>query len=184
MEKTISGLKVKGNWDEVVETGEEVSEALKETEFEEEIEDWEYWRPRRNEEIQNEVKEKTIEMASINKGPIEDSNKSPKQELIKSLYKIKDSITIRSKDFSELKQGTRKLGITIRALIRKTFRKFEETVYEHVISKTNPHYFDGERVSASLDRKKGLVTSDSEYILHVNVNDDELCKKIQKEIKN
>lgn len=183
MEKTVSGIKVEGDWKEVVESGEKVSETLKETISSEDYEEWEYWRPKNNENIKEEVKEKTIEIACIDESPIEESENSVKSEFKKAFTRIKNSVISRRR-VQNLKKGSKKLARTTEALTRKILRKIEKTVYKYIISKTNAQYFDTDKVSASLDQKNDLFNKkeEPEYVMKVIINDEEICKEVQEEV--
>ncbi len=93
MEKTVSGLKIEGDWEDVVETSEKVSDALRESVPEEKIKDWEYWRPKNDEDMENDVKDKTVEIACIDESEIENSDNSLITELKEALKGITKSFT-------------------------------------------------------------------------------------------
>lgn len=65
---------------------------------------------------------------------------------------------------------------------RKAIRTVEHTVYEEVITRFAPYYFDNELVSANL-RRTGRLEDSGEFVLEVNVNDDELKAAVSRELE-
>ncbi|GEM_PF-3499073 len=192
MKETISGVKVEGNWDKVVKECDEVADALKKEGVEDKIEKWEKWRPKETENFKKEIKERTIDMAVLDTNPLEESNKKISEETKEAVKDVETAITEISEDkegaLKKMKKGVKKLSISIEALARKVFRMFETVVYKYIISKTNPQYFDSNLVSASIDKNKKIKSkitnnSEEEYIMHININDEEVCKNLKNRIK-
>ena len=56
---------------------------------------------------------------------------------------------------------------------RKAIRTVENTVYQNVMTRLSPYYFDNELVSANIQRQ-GRGDDDDRFVFEVNINDDEL----------
>lgn len=137
VQETISGFKKEGSWEEVVRHGERISSILERHVEGNDFTEWEEWRPREDEDFDDEVTEKTVKKASVN----------------------------------PVGEGFRKKS-------RQVFRGFEEAVYRKIVSKTNPLYFDNELVSANIEKKSSI--SSSEYIFEVKVHPRSLRENVRK----
>jgi len=175
IEATNSGLKFEGRWDDVCEFSQKLEETMEEyldsKKKKEEIDEYEKWRPHLK-DSDEDMKEKTVEEASVDKKRIEENFEGAKQEidkaeedLLRSLEDIKEGMDP-SKDLKEALLEIEKLvGVeSIRSL-----RKIEETIYKKLMLKANPYYFDTEDFSVNLERKGTGV-----YCLRVNVTDESL----------
>ncbi|OKY79024.1 MAG: hypothetical protein BTN85_1530 [Candidatus Methanohalarchaeum thermophilum] len=187
MQETISGVKLEGSWDEVCEETKVMTEVLEKAGHEEDLTQWEKWRPEENESYHDEVRERTVKMASIKKKSIEESEEPIRSKIKQSIVEITKSLSFRDKT----ERSTEKIKESIKNLLtatyigsRKLIRQVETTIYKHIMSRTNPQYFDTKSVSASLNQKKKFLKKDkSEYVIKINVNDDKLCKQVQEEFK-
>jgi len=55
---------------------------------------------------------------------------------------------------------------------RKAIRKVEDSVYQNVMTRVSPYFFDNDLISANLQRVSR--SDEPEYVFEVNVNDDDL----------
>lgn len=176
MEESISGFKVRGTWEDVVEHGERITRALREsghgdaTGFDE----WNEWRPKAHERLSEDVNEKTAEQASVNEGEGERKGASPDEDIQTAGEKLTESYERLEEDDTEgaVDRWQDSVEYVARAADtagRKAIRRLEDTVYRRVMTRFTPYYFDNELVSANIaDARNG------EYIFEVNINDDDL----------
>jgi hypothetical protein len=183
IEESVSGFKTRGGWVDVVELGERVTTAIREvTTRREEIsvaddalEEWDEWRPKTDERLDEDVSEKTAEQASVDEGKGEQAGKEPDEDLQTAGEKLSESYDQLSEPGEAVDTWSESLDYVARAAdsaSRKALRKVEDTVYQNVMTQIAPYYFDNELVSANLQRVDGDEGPD--YILEVNINDDDL----------
>jgi hypothetical protein len=183
IEESVSGFKTRGGWVDVVELGERVTTAIREVADSRDdvsvpdaaFDDWDEWRPKTDERLDEDVSEKTAEQASVGEGKGEQAGKEPDEDLQTAGEKLSESYD-RLKDPDEaVDKWSESLDYVARAAdsaSRKALRKVEDTVYQNVMTQISPYYFDNELVSANLQRVEGDEGPD--YILEVNINDDDL----------
>ncbi len=203
MEVSVSGLKEEGDWDEIVDHGKEITRVLEEKSVpEDELEDWNEWRPKRSDSLDTDITEKTAEKASVNEGEGEQNGTAPTEDL-KNAGKKATSSTSNLKEASkkapkdpgdaadrvsdaggELQDSAGHFARAVDTLSRKFIRPIEVTVYKRLMTRVSPYYFDNTLVSANI-RQKGSFFSDEqnkEYVFEVNINDDELKKDVADEL--
>ena len=192
MEESISGFKVRGEWGDVVEHGERITQALRETgsaegePFEEPFEEWNEWRPKAHERLGKDVSEKTADQASVGEGEGEKAGKAATddvrtagEKLSESYGKIEDG-----DDEGAVERWQDSIEYVTRAadsVSRKAIRTVETTVYEKVMTQLAPYYFDNDLVSANI-QKSTQGNGEAEFIFEVNVNDDELKEEVSQQL--
>jgi len=179
MEESVAGFKRRGDWGDIVEHGERVTHALREAGAEEAygdaFDEWNEWRPKAHERIENEVNEKTADQASVDEGEGEKAGKDPNEDLQAAGEQLTESYE-RLGDGEEeeaVDKWQDSLGHVKRAADtagRKVLRKVENAVYQNVMTQVAPYYFDNDLVSANIQR----VRSQEEFTFEVNVNDDDM----------
>ncbi|WGI17693.1 DUF5828 family protein [Methanonatronarchaeum sp. AMET-Sl] len=185
---TLSGMKVEGEWNDVVETSREVSKVLEENGFDEELDDWNYWRPREEEDYSRDLVDKTAQVCCTSENSLEKADKKPGEEARDGLKKVKKAIEDESPEGNEeLKEGVKKFYLSADTVARKMVRNFEKFVFKNVISKTNPQFFDSEPISANIKKKNRLKDKikgkkREEYVMEINVNDTEVKEKVMNKI--
>jgi len=180
IEESVSGFKRTGAWVQIVEHGERITQALEELAEEHELdenalEDFDEWRPKSHERLDEDVNEKTAEQASVEKGKGEKEGKDPDEDLQTAGEKLAESY----ENLDEPDEAVDKWGESIDYVARaadsagrKAIRKVEDTVYRNVMTQMSPYYFDNDLISANIQR---LGRGDNpEYVFEVNVNDDDL----------
>lgn len=177
--ESVSGFKVKGKWGDVVEHGERIAFALDEvrdnSEFTDEFDEYNEWRPKTEENMSDDVKEKTAEKASLSEKEVE------KESTAKDEFKeAGDNLPLSSDKIQEPDEAVTDLSQSIRYLIRaltimatKSVRNSEEVVYENLMTAISPQYFDNELISANLDK-----VGDGQYVLEININNDDLKQDV------
>jgi len=179
MEESVSGFKERGSWTDIVEHGERVTRALKdviETESvdvaEASLAAWDEWRPKHDERLDEDVSEKTAEQASVEKGAGEKEGKNPDEDLLDAGEKLAESYENLDDPDEAVDRWTESIDLAARAAdsaSRKALRAVEGAVYKNVMTQLSPYYFDNELVSANVSRG-----GQDDYVLEVNVNDDDL----------
>ena len=185
MEESVSGFKRQGGWADTVEHGERITRALKEIEDdidEQALEEFDEWRPKSHERLDEDVNEKTAEQASVEEGEGEKKGKDPDEDLQKAGEKLAESYEKLDEPDEAVDKWGESIDYVARAADsagRKAIRKVEDTVYKNVMTQIAPYYFDNELVSANLKRVDG---EDPEYVFEVNVNDDDLKIKVSNKL--
>jgi len=175
VEESVSGFKIRGSWGDVVEHGERITRALRDSGFDEDDEafaDWDEWRPRAHERLADDVGEKTAEQAAVDEGKGEQAGKSADEDIREAGERITESYrALDEEDESAIGKWGESINHVERAVDtagRKALRAVEDAVYRKVMTRFTPYYFDNELVSANLQR------SGDEYVFEVNINDDDL----------
>jgi len=139
--ESISGFKKDGSWEEIVEHGEHITEAIQDEGVEEgDFDDWDEWRPKSREGIDEEMTQKTAEKISF------DAEEEP---------------------------GVKKAA-------KKVIGTFEKAVYENVMGRSGPLYFDNDLVSARIEKNKSLIRSEEGFAFEVDIHDGSLKEKVRK----
>jgi hypothetical protein len=182
MEESVSGFEVRGGWVDVVEHGERIVRALRDlaeeadvTVDESALAEFDEWRPKSHERLDEDVNEKTAEQASVEAGPGEKEGKAVDEDLQTAGEKLAESYETLDEPETALDKWGESLDYVARAADsagRKAIRTVEDTVYRNVMTRIAPYYFDNELISANLRRLGGEDAS--EYVFEVNINDDDL----------
>lgn len=183
--KSVSGFKLVGSWRDIVAHGEKISQALAEIEdierdFDTEFEDYNDWRPKFDEDMSTDISEKTAEKASMDEDGLEKQADSPSEEVKeagKHMSEGTKKVEKPDEAVVEMKTSFFYLARALAVLAKKSMRNSEEMVYENVMTVLSPYYFDNELISANLTKK-----SEDEYVLEVNINDDELKSDVSKKM--
>ncbi|MFB6127291.1 MAG: DUF5828 family protein [Halolamina sp.] len=144
--------------------------------------EWDEWRPKAHERLDEDVSEKTAVQASVDEGAGERAGKDPEEDLQTAGEKLADS-------YEKVEEGDGEAALddwedsidhVVRAADsagRKAIRAVENTLYRRVMTQLAPYYFDNELISANLQRVEngdGAAT----FVFEVNVNDDELKETV------
>lgn len=188
MEERISGFKVRGTWADIIEHGECITRALRDVEthtasgkpnssYPDAFAEWDEWRPKPHDQLEDDISEKTAEQASVDEGKGEKVGESPTEDIQTAGEKLTES----SEELEEVddESSADKVGESMEHVARaadtagrKALRNVEETVYDQVMTQISPYYFDNELMSANLEQ---VATGDEEeFVFEVNVNDDDL----------
>ena len=87
MEESVSGFKTRGGWVDIVEHGERIVRAVKDLDDEgesvdgEALAEFDEWRPKSHERLDEDVNEKTADQASVAEGEGEQAGKDPDEDL-------------------------------------------------------------------------------------------------------
>ena len=140
--------------------------------------EWDEWRPKTHERLDEDVSEKTAVQASVDEGAGERAGKAPEDDLQTAGEKLADSYEKVEAGEGEaaLDDWGESIDHVVRAADsagRKAIRAVENTLYRRVMTHLAPYYFDNELVSANLRRVEN-GDGDPTFVFEANVNDDEL----------
>jgi len=180
MEESVSGFKRRGSWGDIVEHGERITRALRDVGRErdevhvpdEALDEWDEWRPKQHERLDEDVSEKTAEQASVEEGAGEREGVEPDEDVRSAGDKLADSYEKLDEPEEAVEEWRESVNYLARAADsagRKAIRKVEGAVYKNVMTAIAPYYFDNDLVSANV-RRAGT----DDYELEINVNDDDL----------
>jgi hypothetical protein len=184
IEESVSGFKCRGGWVDVVEHGERITHALEQLAENHEIDEdalaeFDDWRPKSHERLDEDVNEKTAQQAHLEEGKGEAAGKDPDEDLQTAGEKLAESY----ENLDDPDEAVGKWGESIDYVARaadsasrKAIRAVEDTVYQNVMTRVSPYYFDNELISANIQR----VSRDDrpKYVFEVNVNDDDLKTRV------
>jgi len=185
IEESVSGFKTRGDWVDVVEHGERITRALRELADEdvdvdeEALAEFDEWRPKSHERLDEDVSEKTAQQASVEEGKGEQEGKDPDEDLQTAGEKLAESYENLDDPDEAVDKWGESLDYVARAADsagRKAIRAVEDTVYRNVMTQIAPYYFDNELISANLQRVGRGQGPD--YVFEVNVNDDDLKMRV------
>ena len=181
-EESVSGFKIRGEWLDAVEHGERIIRALKDVGSEEGVDvdsaalsEFDEWRPKSHERLEDDVSEKTADQASVKEGKGEKEGKEPDEDLQTAGEKLAQSYEKLDEPDEAVGKWGESLDYVARAADsagRKALRTVENAVYENVMTQIAPYYFDNDLISANLQR---VGRGDGpDYIFEVDINDDDL----------
>jgi len=181
VEQTNSGVRKKGKWEEVAEFAEEVEEVLENVADDDSLEELRSWRPKRDED-EEDMKEKTVQVATINKNKMEkESNgiSNDLKEASENVLKAGKKASEREAPKEEISEASKDFTRPWVAKASKFFRKIENVVYDKFALRSNRYYLDTEDLSADLK-----TTRDGMYQMNVNVNAQESRRTLKESFRN
>lgn len=173
MQETVAGVKIEGDWDDVANSGEDMQDALDGAAPEEDVEAFEEWRPRPDEDAEA-VRERTVKHARVTENRVEADGKTAMDEANRAAQEFEAAAqNVADGAVDEASRDGRtaivRFARSVETAARKVMRRIETVIYTHFQSRTNPYYLDTASVSATL-RQKGFRDS-SRYELAVDVTD-------------
>lgn len=196
MDIRISGFRIEGSWDGVVEHARRVTAALMDVlqqeedieveDYEQALEQWEEWRPRSHEDedaYEEDLRERTVEQASVDEGEAEEQGVGVREDLADAGRKVGDA----AENLTEegVKEAAEAVGDSAKHTSRaaetagrRALRAFEERLYRYLMTRTSPYYFDNRLISANIER-----VGEDEFVFEINVKDDELKEAVTEELE-
>jgi hypothetical protein len=185
METGVSGFRTEGTWEEIVEHGERLAQAMRAVgidQMENEpghahaLAQFEAWRPKRGESLDEEISERTAEQASVSEGEGEEAGVSATDDIKAAGSKLDeatDRLTEKGIDeaLDAVGESVEHASRAADTASRRLMRALEDNVYEDVMTQFSPYYFDNELISANISRANG---ESDHFVFEVNVNDDTL----------
>jgi hypothetical protein len=183
-EESVSGFKCRGGWVDVVEHGERITHALEQLAEDHDIDDealteFDDWRPKSHERLDEDVNEKTAQQAHLEEGKGEQAGKEPDEDLQTAGEKLAESYDSLDDPDEAVGKWGESIDYVARAADsagRKAIRAVEDTVYQNVMTRVSPYYFDNELICANIQRISG--DDRPEYVFEVNINDDDLKTRV------
>jgi len=180
VEMTNAGLKYKGSWNDICFFARNLEEAMKKCVPDHEcVEQYDEWRPR-EEEGEDELMVKTAEKAAIKQTGVEERFNGTKKELSEAKGEFKKSLEdVKNGEnpSEEIKDASKHIERVVEVKALESLRRMEETIYERIMLRFNPYYFDTEDFSVNLEEKK------DNYFLTVNISDEDIRKDVKKLMK-
>lgn len=181
-EESVSGFKITGDWNRIVEHGERISYTLDKIgikDYQPELDEYNKWRPKTPEDS-SDISEKTADSASIDTT----EDEKPKDEIDMAKQKASDSVSdisdIDTSDaYSDSAESAKHTINAIKSVTKETFRKSERIVYENIMTKMSPYYFDNSLVSANISKK-----SENEFSFEININIDEIKEEVSDNLQD
>ncbi|MFB6114889.1 MAG: DUF5828 family protein [Candidatus Nanohalobium sp.] len=179
VEETKSGVKKKGDWEEISEFAREAEKVIEDGDVDEEsVKKYGRWRPREKED-KEDLKEKTVEEAQLQENKLEKESNGMKEDIgeashkaVKASKKLKDG-EAPSEDVKKASQGLIRPFYTEFA---EKFRALESFIYSNIMLRLNPYYFDSGDISADVAEEKS-----GEYEMNVNVTEEGTRGKLKEE---
>lgn len=155
VEETNSGVKKKGDWEEIAEFGEEVEEVVDGSADESSVDKFNEWRPR-VEESERDVKRKTVDEAVLPEKKLEEESNGV-EDLKQASGKAAEAgrkVAKRKNPEPEVKDASKDAAKPFYSGIAKIFRKLENLIYSNIVLALNPYYLDTQDFSADIKHKK------------------------------
>lgn len=169
LHETNSGVKKKGDIEEVAEFAEEVEKVMDAQDVDStSVDKFETWRPHPDDDSKN-IEKRTVEEASIPETEAEKKSEGVKKDMEKAGKAAREAgkkIGKGEVPEKEVKKTTKRFFRPIYSGTVKVTRDVEEKIYSKLMLKLNPYFFDAREFSANIteDRK-------GQYIMDVNVPD-------------
>ncbi len=194
METRLSGFRVEGPWENVVSHGDAISQSLralgasahprmKHEEYRQAVREWEEWRPRIAETLEEDVRPRTAKKASLVEGEGERRGRPPVEDLGNAGSALLAPSDYARVDASILARIVEASRLTTRAFdtsIRKAFRFVEESIYQNLMTRMAPCYFDNRVLSANIEQ---CTPRKDAYRFEVNINNDRLKEEVAKQLE-
>lgn len=194
METRLSGFRVEGPWENVVAHGDEISRSLRalgasahprmeHEDYREAVREWEEWRPRLAETLEKDVRPRTAEKASLVEGEGERRGRPPAQDLEKAgtaLVAPNDHARVNASILARIVKASRLTARALDTSVRSAFRYIEEGIYQNLMTRMAPCYFDNRVLSANIER---CTASKDAYRFEVNINNDSLKEEVSKQLE-
>ncbi len=181
--ETNVGVKAEGTWDEICDFFRKFESLVKDHLDEDSVERLDKWRPREC-ESRKDMKKKTAEEACIRKRKVEEeveedcgSDKEEFKEGVKEIAKSVKEIGNGKKAKEDFANGAKKVSKSVESKSIEEARSVEKKIYENVMLKMNPYYFDSEDVSVNFKKGKS-----GDYVIRVNTTNEELRKDLKRNL--
>lgn len=151
VDNKVSGLQKRGDWYSIVKFGQKVSEVLHDYDVDDELlEEWDYWRPHMNDDFDTDMRRRTSKFASTNPQSVD------KERFDNSVRYLLN----RCEEFGQ-----------------QFIQCSEELVYDNLMTRVCPYYFDNQLISANIRKK-----AEDKYLFEVKINDDSLRSEVEDEL--
>ena len=155
VEMTNSGLRKKGDWEEMAEFAEQVEQAVESNVGQKSLEKLSSWRPRKK-EAEGDVERKTVENAVLEEKKLEKESNGVRKDFkdaSRNAAKAGKKAAEKQNPEEEISEASRDLTRPLYSKLAKFLRRFEDIVYSSIILKFNPYYLDTEDFSVDMKSK-------------------------------
>ncbi len=179
LEETNSGVKKKGDWEEISEFAREVEKAVEDTDLEDdEVEEYNDWRPREDED-EKDIRDRTAEKATI-KVPRENvSVINEAEEAGKKIAEAGGKAKKLESPKDDISDGFKQFWTGMIYKSAELMQNFEKAIYRRFMLRFNPYYYDTANLSVDMrsDRK-------GDYQMDVSVSEDEARENLKERFKD
>jgi len=179
---TNAGIRYQGDWEEICDFADYLSDIIDDhIDDDEALSDYNHWKPEED-GSEKDLSKRTAEDASMEKTDIEKNFNGAKEELNGARDNLLDSIehaTNGDDPRGKIKRACKKIGRTMGAKSIESVREMEKQIYDKIMLKLNPFYFDDESFSINLEKNNG---SDL-YTLTLNIPNEKIREDVKKRIK-
>lgn len=166
IEETNSGVRKKGDWQEIAEFGRQLEETMAERGIDgDSLEKFRDWRPKK-EEAENDMKRKTVNKAVVDRKSVEERDDGMREGVRQASGKMveagKNAVNGDSTE-KEVMEASEDVAIPLVSRVVKLFRRFESMVYSKFSLRSDRYYLDTEDFSVDMVSKNG------EYEMDVSV---------------
>lgn len=181
VEETKSGVKKKGNWEDISNFAREAERVIEEGEIDDRsVEKFGRWRPREKED-KEDLKEKTVEEARLSENGFEKQSEGVKEDVGKASHraveaskKLKDG----ENPAEDVKEASEGFVRPFYSKFAEKFRELESFIYSNLMLRFNPYYFDSGGISADVAEERS-----GGYEMSVNVTEDDTRGKLKDEFE-
>ncbi|MFP4634089.1 MAG: DUF5828 family protein [Candidatus Aenigmatarchaeota archaeon] len=173
---TNSGVKKRGNMEEIADFSERVREIIEGEEGNSSAKKFERWRPRSSDH-EKDIKKKTVLDAVTEKTKAEKKGEGIKRDLSRAMVKTKEAeerVKCRKVPKNEAKEALKNLFRPLVAKLMNLLRTVEGSIYSKLMLKFNPYFFECRDFSVDLRK-----IEDDEYEMEVNTPQEENSRKLK-----
>lgn len=179
---TNAGIRYQGNWEEICDFADYLSKIIDDhIDDGKALNDYKQWKPEEH-ESEGELSKKTAEDASMEETDIEKDFNGTKEELNDARDNLLDSIEHAANGRDprrKIKEASRKIGRAMGAKSIESIRQLEMQIYDKIMLKLNPFYFDDENFSINVEKNNGSNL----YTLTLNIPDEKIREEVKERIK-
>jgi hypothetical protein len=169
LEHTNSGVRKKGDIEDIAEFAREVEDLMEDEDVDEEsVDEFQKWRPR-EEDTEDDIRERTVETASIGETKSEEKTNGVKEDIAragKAAKKAGRKIEQGENPEKEAEKASKRFLRPLNSLSAKMVRNLEKKIYSSM-TKFNPYFFDSKEFSADLKKQE-----DGLYAMNINISDE------------
>lgn len=180
LEHTNSGVRKKGDIEDIAEFAREVEEVMEDEDVEEEsVEDFQEWRPR-EEDTEGDIRHRTVETASMDTTKSEEKTEGLKEDVSKAgeaAVEAGKKLENGENPRKDAGKASKRLLRPLNSVSAKVLRNLEEKIYSGM-TKFNPYFFDAREFSADL-KKHG-----DSYEMNVNVPEESHRNSLKERIED
>jgi hypothetical protein len=169
LEHTNSGVRKKGDIEDIAEFAREVEEVMEDEDVDEEsVDEFQRWRPR-EEDTEDDIRERTVETASIDETESEEKTDGVKEDISRAGKAAKQAgkkLENGENPEKEAEKASKRILRPLNSLSARMVRSLEKKIYSSM-TKFNPYFFDSKEFSADLKKQEN-----GDYAMNINIPDE------------